>query len=265
MTDATKAVRRRTTRQQRIVEHVVAHGSASVTDLVELTGVSLMTVHRDLDELADRGVVRKFRGGVSAQPSTVFEASSDYRLTVQLEQKEAIARAALELIEPGSSVLLDDSTTALALARHLGKLTPLTVVTNYARTLEALKTVPGVRLICLGGDYSRTHDSYIGMPCLEAIASISVDTVCLSTSAMTSAMTYHQEQDITQIKRAMISRGERRVLLMDSSKSPRRALHQLAPVREFDHLVVDADTDPQLLTELRENTRVIVAKEVHPK
>ena len=87
----TRAVHTRTSRQQRIVDHVLAHGSASVAELVELTGVSLMTVHRDVDDLARRGLVRKFRGGVSAQPTSVFEAHSEYRRTVHLTEKAAIA------------------------------------------------------------------------------------------------------------------------------------------------------------------------------
>ena len=130
-TAAPRAVRTRTLRQQRIVEHVLAQGSASAIELVELTGVSLMTVHRDVDELARRGVVRKYRGGVSAQPTSVFESHSDYRRTVRLAEKNAIADAALEMVEPGSSIMVDDSTTALALVRRLGEVGPLTVVTNY--------------------------------------------------------------------------------------------------------------------------------------
>ena len=121
----------RTTRQQRIVDHVLTQGSASAAELVDLTGVSLMTVHRDVDELVRRGLVRKFRGGVSAQPTSVFESHSEYRLTVRIAEKNAIAATALEMVEPGSSIMVDDSTTALALVRRLDEVGPLTVVTNY--------------------------------------------------------------------------------------------------------------------------------------
>ena len=259
-----RAVHARTTRQQRIVDHVLAAGSASAAELVELTGVSLMTVHRDVDELARRGLVRKFRGGVSAQPTSVFESHSDYRRTTHPAEKAAVAEAALAMVEPGSSIMVDDSTTALALVERLEEVGPLTVVTNYLPALERLKSMPEVRLIALGGDYSRTHDSFGGIAAMESVAAMSVDAAFVSTSSMTGSMTYHQEQDIVLVKRAMLAAAARSVLLMDSSKIPRRALHQLCPLGEFDALVVDASVPEGLLAEMREHVTVTVARPVGP-
>ena len=262
---APRAVRARTTRQQRIVEHVLGEGAASFADLVDITGVSLMTVHRDVDELARRGLLRKYRGGVSAQPTSVFESHSEYRRTVRLPEKAAVARAALTMVEPGSSIMVDDSTTALALVELLPEVGPLTVVTNYLPALEQLKVMPEVRLIALGGEYSRTHDSFNGIACLESIAAMSVDAVFVSTSSMTGAMTFHQEQEVVLVKRAMLDAAARSVLLMDSNKSPRRALHQLRPLSGFDALVVDPATDPAVLAEMREHVDVTVSEPPSPR
>ncbi|NMO93560.1 DeoR/GlpR family DNA-binding transcription regulator [Actinomycetospora sp. TBRC 11914] len=253
------AVHPRTARQQQIVDHVLAAGSASAAELVELTGVSLMTVHRDVDELVRRGLVRKYRGGVSAQPTSVFESHSEFRRTRHRAQKAAIADAALAMVEPGSSIMVDDSSTTLALVERLHEVGPLTVVTNYLPALQLLKDVPEVRLIGLGGDYSRTHDSFGGIACCESVASMAVDSAFVSTSSMTGSMTYHQEQDIVLVKRAMIEAATRTVLLMDSSKAPRRALHQVRPLEVFDALVIDDGVGDDLLVELREHTRVTVA------
>ena len=246
-------------RRRLITEQVLAYGTVSVAWLAELTGVSVMTVHRDLDELALRGVLRRFRGGVSALPSSVFESNLDYRLAVHAEEKTQIAREALGLVEPGMSVLLDDSTTALALAELLAGAAPLTVLTNARRVIDVFADVEDVRLIALGGEYSRTHDSYLGVPCLEAIEAISVDLVLVATAAMDTRMTCHQEQDVVLVTRAMLGRGTRTALLMDPSKLPRTALHRLCPVEEFDHLVVDAGVPADLLDQLRERTDVRVA------
>ena len=253
------AVRPQDARRQQITEYVLAHGSATVAELSELTGVSVMTVHRDLDELARRGVLRRFRGGVSALPSTVFESNLDYRLGVNVAEKEAIAAMARDLVESGMSVMIDDSTTALALARLLVDQTPLTVVTNARRVVDVLAGHEDIRLIALGGEYSHTHDSFLGVPCVEAVEALSVDMVLVSTSAMDARMTYHQEQDVVLVKRAMLASGARRVLLMDRTKLARTALHRLAPVADFDHLVVDSGVDERLLADLRERTDVRVA------
>jgi DeoR/GlpR family transcriptional regulator of sugar metabolism len=259
VTENRSAARVRNIRQQRITDYVIGKGSASAAELAELTGVSVMTVHRDLDELARRGLLRKFRGGVSAQPSTVFESNAEYRLNAHVEAKAAIARQALNYVEPGMSILLDDSTSALALAKLLGEVAPLTVATNYLRTLALLKDVEELRLICIGGDYSSTHDSFLGMPCLEAVERITVDATFVSTSAMNAEMTFHQEPEIVMVKRAMLASAQNRVLLMDSSKMPRTALHRLSPTADYHHLIVDSAVPEPLVEELRSRTHVDVA------
>lgn len=259
MSETTKGMRSREHRQQRIADHVLHQGSASAAELTELVGVSLMTVHRDLDELVRRGLLRKFHGGVSAQPTTVFEGSSEYRKGAQRAQKEAIARTALDLVEPGCSILLDDSTTALAVARRLGDVGPLTVATNYLPAIEVLKQHSEVYLICLGGHYSATHDSFLGLQCIEAVGALSVDMAFVSTSAMNASMTYHQEHELVQVKRAMLAASETSVLLMDSSKMPRKALNRMAPLSGYDRLVVDDGADPEILAAVQEVVPTSVA------
>lgn len=259
MSSAPKKQSPRLIRQQKIVDYVVSKGFASAAELSELTGVSLMTVHRDIDDLSTRGLLRKFHGGVSAQPSTIFESSSDFRLHTHTREKAALAREALKLLSPGMSVLLDDSTTALALARLLPEVGPLTVVSNYRQVQEELREVPDIRLILLGGEYSRTHDSYLGMPCQEMVSTFSVDIVFMSTSAMNGRMTYHQEQEIVLVKRAMLNTAVTKVLMMDASKLDRTALHQFAPVDAFDHILLSGDINQELLSELQEQTDVQLA------
>ncbi|WP_248958816.1 DeoR/GlpR family DNA-binding transcription regulator [Sphaerisporangium perillae] len=240
------------TRRQAMAEHVMKQGSASVAELAETFGVSVMTVHRDLDELERQGMVRKFRGGATAQASTVFESNIVYRLTAHQAEKEAIARHVAGLIEPGNSVMLDDSTTALAVARHLGDVTPLTVVTNFLEAIKLLTGVPGVRLMALGGEYHPTHDSFLGVACVDAVEAMNTDLVIVSTSAVSDRYAFHQEQEIVLVKRAMLESATRRILAIDHSKLGRVALHRVAPLDVFDTIVVDSLAPAEAVDRLRE-------------
>ncbi|MEE6263095.1 DeoR/GlpR family DNA-binding transcription regulator [Plantactinospora sonchi] len=241
-------------RQAEIAEHVLQHGSVSATELAEMFHVSLMTIHRDLDELARQGVVRKFRGGVSAQPSSVFESNVSFRLRAAREEKLALARRARALIEPGMAVMLDDSTTTLEVARLLeDDAGPLTVITNFLETIKLLSGVPGIRLLALGGEYYPTHDSFLGMPCVEAIEALRVDLLFASTSAISGGYAYHQEQEIVLVKRAMIRSAQRSVLMVDHTKLGRAALHRLAPLRDFDLVLTDGQAPEETLSEMREH------------
>lgn len=240
-------------RQGRIAEFVLRTGSATAAQLADQFDVSLMTVHRDLDQLQRQGVVRKFRGGVSAQPSSVFESNVGYRLRAAVAEKEAIAILARTFVEPGMAVLLDDSTTTLSLAPRLADATPLTVITNFLEAVRVVREMPDCRLIGLGGQYYPTHDSFLGVPCIEAIESLHADVLFTSTSAATATHAFHQEQEIVLVKRAMMRAASRTVLLLDHTKLGRTALHRLAPLTDFDDVVVDAGAPENTVRELREH------------
>ncbi len=78
---------RQLVRRQQIAETVMAEGSMRIEDLTERFGISLMTAHRDVDELVSRGLFRKSRGIVSAAPTSLIEASDQYRVSRQSEER----------------------------------------------------------------------------------------------------------------------------------------------------------------------------------
>lgn len=243
----------RTQRQQLIADHVVSHRSVSVADLATLCQVSEMTIYRDIEELQQQGVVRKFRGGVTAQPSGVFESNVGYRLAAMRNEKEAIARRARDFVEPGMSIILDDATTTLALARLLSDITPLTVATNYLETMRLISGFRDLHLVALGGEYDRTHDSFLGVPCVDAVDALRVDAAFVSVSAVSGGHAHHQEQHIVAVKRAMLRAARRRFLLVDHTKLGRDALYRIARLTWFDLVIVDDHASPEALGELREH------------
>jgi len=120
----------RTKRQEKIAEYLLQNSSVYVQELAKIFNVSSMTIHRDLDELEKQGILRKVRGGATAQPSSLFESDFRYRLDFARNAKLAIARFAIRYIEPGQAIMMDDSTTTLTLAELVKDIQPLTVITN---------------------------------------------------------------------------------------------------------------------------------------
>jgi DeoR/GlpR family transcriptional regulator of sugar metabolism len=248
-------------RQARIANLVLDAGAVSAQELSEVFGVSVMTIHRDLDELQRQGVLRKTRGAATARPSGTFESNVEYRAKANVEAKRAIAQHACRYLEPGMSVLLDDSTTALQMLPHLASLTPLTVATNYLAALNELAKVREVRVIALGGQYDLHHDSYLGTVCVDTIRSLRFDAAFLSTSAVRDGYAFHQEDRIVAVKREMVEVSAHPYLLIDHTKLTRGAMHRLLPVSRFEAVIVDADTPENALASLREHdVRVEVAE-----
>jgi DeoR/GlpR family transcriptional regulator of sugar metabolism len=158
------------------------------------------------------------------------------------------------------SIMLDDSTTVLALAQLLSEFGPITVITNYRPAIEILSDCPDVRLIILGGTYSRTHDSFIGIPNMTGIENYAVDAVFLSTSTMHEGITYHQEHDVVLMKRAMLHAGTRKFLLMDESKIGKTSLNRFVPASDFTDVVLTDETPKEVINQLREVTTVHIAR-----
>jgi DeoR/GlpR family transcriptional regulator of sugar metabolism len=237
-------------RLQSIAHAVVGRGSASAQELATEFGVSLMTIHRDLDKLEHQGVVRKHHGGVSAQPSGIFESNVAYRRQAMQQYKADIAAFAATLVEPGMSVMLDDSTSAQQLIPHFADLAPLHVATNFLDGMIELAGMRGVELLGLGGDYVDQHRSFLGVGCLDAIHSLRVDVVFVSTSAVNAGRIFHQEQRIVAVKRAMLEVATKRYLLVDHSKLSKTALHTIASLTDFDLVIVDSDIDEAASLEL---------------
>jgi DeoR/GlpR family transcriptional regulator of sugar metabolism len=249
------AARRRASpdlRREAVRRRVAELGYARVDQLAEEFGVSIMTVHRDLDELEARGFLRKVRGGATSAPMRTFHGDLAHRMRAQVREKELMAEYVMRTeVEPGQVIAFDDSTTTLAVARLLPRRAPLTVVTHFLPVIRALADHPNIEIIGLGGRYVPSYDSFLGQATAEAAAQLQTDVLFMSTTAVIDGMCYIQSQDTVVTRRVLINRAGRTVALLDHTKFARRALHRLVDLAELDRVVVDPDTPQEVVSDLR--------------
>lgn len=251
---------RKLARLQHIVSEVRQRGFVSVEDLAATFEVSRMTVHRDLDELQRMGMLRKVRGGASTNRSTQHEGDLQFRASSAVGEKKRIATAAVELLDDGEVVIIDDSTTAAGIVPLLANRPPLTVITNFVPAINQLSGFPNVSLIGLGGQYEPRYAAFLGKLCEDAVGGLFADVLFASTSSILGPVLYHQDQRVVAVKRAMIKAAHTRVLLMDHTKVGQGALYRLGLIDEFTHVVVDSDVaEEQIATMEDRGVHVIVA------
>lgn len=224
-------------RRQDIIEMLVGVGSASLEDLSEHFGVSKMTIHRDLDELEQDGLLRKVRGGATIESSGQFESDFRYRARTAGDEKRRIARRAADFLTPGQSVMVDDGSTSQHLLPFLIDKRPLTVITNNLALIEGLARASGIELVALGGTYSRKFNGFFGVVTLTALDNLRADVALLSTSAIDGRTAFHQDQEVLEIKRRMIACSARQYLMADQAKFGRTALHFVTDLDVFDGVV----------------------------
>ncbi|WP_420963274.1 DeoR/GlpR family DNA-binding transcription regulator [Brucella sp. IR073] len=256
---------RQLARRQLIAETVIAEGSIRIEDLTERFGVSLMTAHRDVDDLVSRGIIRKTRGIVTATPTSLIESSDLYRATRQANEKKSIAQTALRFVETGQALILDDSTTVQQMTALLPSKVPLTVITNSLILINELKGIRDLNLISLGGQFYNWCNAFMGHITINEVRRLRADTVFLSLAAIIDDSAFHQSPETIETKRAMFESAAKRILLADHTKFERRALHRFAALEEFDAVIVDEDTPIEHLSRMRsKGINVVVAGSKQP-
>ncbi len=250
-------------RQDRILEQVAVHGAARVSELVELLGVSDMTVRRDIDALAGRGLVARVHGGVTAAGGrSAEEPGFVAKSTLQITEKVAIAREAVRLVEPGAAVAISAGTTTYEVARLLRHVERLTVVTNSIPVAQLLhEEQPGDMTVILTGGIRTPSDALVGPVAVQALQGLHVDWLFMGVhgfDARAGLTTPNMVEGDTN--RALISCARQVVVTADSSKWGVVALTTIAGLDEVDVLVTDSGLPPGAHDVLGERVdRLVVA------
>lgn len=240
-------------RQLAIAEAVVRNGITSVDELVSVTGVSAMTIYRDLASLEERGVLQRHRGQVVAVASGLHEADAEFRLEQSSPEKQWVAAEGGRLVNSGSSIMLDDSTSCVCLLRSLPDLASLTVVTNSLLVANEVKDNHSTKLIMTGGEYQAWAHALMGPMVVKNIRSLHADFCFLSASGISGLSCFHPRREVAEVKEVMLRSAEVRVLLLDHTKFDRRALFKFADLRDFTHVIIDERTPAPLVASLQES------------
>lgn len=244
-------ISRQVARQRQIARAVMDEGTIRIEAIADRFGISVMTVHRDLDELESQGLLRKARGIATALPSSLVESSDMYRSAQQLDDKQALARAAIEFIEPGQALFLDDSTTVSQIIPLLPSRAPLTVITNFLKNMTELATMRGITLVSLGGTYHNWSSSFMGRVTTTTIEQMRADVFLTSAAAITDDICFHQSAESVDTKRAMLAVSAKSILLVDHTKFNKRALYKVANLRDYGEVIVDSGTRDEEIDRLR--------------
>jgi DeoR/GlpR family transcriptional regulator of sugar metabolism len=232
-------------RRTGILERIQRNGGASVRELALEFAVSPITVHRDLERLAADGLVERVHGGArpAGSRSTRLQVATDWvkRLRQAVPEKEAIAARAAELVEDGSTIFVDSSTTCLALARHLERHPPhaLTLVTNSPAIALQLHA-QSIHVVVTPGEVDQTLRMIGGRWAVEFLGGLNIETAFVSAGGVT------LEQGLTTTRRSLAdtlhaaaASSKRTIGLIDSTKFGLSALLSIARLDELDAVIVD--------------------------
>ncbi|HEY0932346.1 MAG TPA: DeoR/GlpR family DNA-binding transcription regulator [Trebonia sp.] len=217
------------------------------------------SVRRDLRELAAEGRCQRVYGG--ALP--VSPAVADYagRAAVSVAGKQRVAAVAASLIRPGSTVIIDGGTTALALAAALPPGLACTVITHSPTVAAALVPHPAAEVFILGGKLFKHSAVACGSAAAEAARQVSADTFFLGvTGVHPEAGLTTGDADEAAMKRVLAGRAAETYVLASAEKIGTASPYQVIALSEVSGVITDADPRSPVIRELRARVEVITAR-----
>lgn len=251
-----QSVRQPGPRQARMLELLANRGFLTVRELAEATGVSEITARRDLVELEERKALKRTHGGAMTVRNgqvEIFDASEptfDARRRRNGRAKIAIARSAAQLVKPGFTIALDVGTSTLELARCLGDVADLRIVTNNVRAASLLASSENA-VYLPGGRVRGKELSVYGSVTAEQIRSYWFDIAFIGVSGLTEGGLFDYSPEDTEIKRIYMERAKRVVVLCDAQKFGHHSMVQVGSLTSVHVLVTDAPPPPSLANALK--------------
>ena len=236
-------------------------GQITVTEMSVRFDVSLDTIRRDLDSLADQGLISRTHGGaVPVESMASADSPFEQRINAQQDAKESIGRAAAKLISSGETLIVNGGSTTVAFAASLGHLARLTIVTNNLGLPAAIPPQALNSLYLLGGEIRSGARITLGPVGLVGTRQIIADTAVIGMGGITEdgCSTSHIEE--ATMMGAMIAAARRTIVIADSTKFGRLGFAMVAPLDQLDVLVTDVEPPRELKDALEAaGVRLVIA------
>ncbi|MCL5071899.1 MAG: DeoR/GlpR family DNA-binding transcription regulator, partial [Actinobacteria bacterium] len=231
-------------RRKNIIELVDDLEKVNIDYLVKKFNVSEMTVYRDLQFLEDKGYLKKTIGGAIKIMDFLVKSETPFakKLKINIEEKTAIAKKAINYINNGDSIIIDAGTTGYLLVKEIIKsdLRDLTIITNNIIAQIELAKNENIKIISTGGFIRRSSYSSTGTIAQRMLEMITADKVFITTKGISEdGELCDPSLEEGTMKKYFLERVREKILIADSSKFGILGLHIIANLRDFDILITD--------------------------
>ena len=241
-------------RKEAIKNYIKEHGKATVKEICDLCpGVSTMTIYRDMERLEEEGELIRVRGGaIAATHERASESKIETRMKRNLDEKRQMAKKAMALIQPDSTIILDAGTSNLALANTMPdmRINIFTTAPNIAVELSKL-TNPTIHMC--GGTLNRSNQAVSGSSTLEMLGSINFEYAFIGVSGFTAegGFSCGMEEEM-QVKRLLIKKAKKTIVLMDSSKIGKIFPYKFGDLEDIDFVIGDEKLPEEFISLAKE-------------
>lgn len=233
-------------RKERIIEFIKKSGTVSIEDLAKELGLSTVTIRKDVKELEEAGLVDRLWGGVSIKESSFIEPSFAQKHILNILEKKAIARTAINLLNPNDIIGISAGTTAYEFARLLYQFPNIHVVT-YGLNIAYLLARIGINVVVPGGFLREKSFALVGEETIAFLEKIHLDKCFMGVDGIDTEVLTDINMAEAAVNRTMIERSKELIVIADHTKLGQRKLTPIAPIERVNVLITDNRADKRLL------------------
>lgn len=234
-------------RKNKILEILAQKKNCTLAELCEKLYSSRSTIRRDVMELEEEGLIRRFYGGVSLLKKSSLEDPSYLRIHANYAKKVAIAKRASQFLKDDMVIFMDSSSTVYHLLGHLKVHKNLKVITNNLQLALELKNTSSIKTFITPGEVKHNSTSIIGEATTNFIRNFYADICFVSCKAFNEYGIFEGDISQTYSKLVMLEHSKEKILLCDSTKSQENGFYKLADYDMFHYLVTDNTPPPKIV------------------
>lgn len=252
-------------RRNRIIDYIKNKRTVTIPEVSEEFSISEITVRRDFERLAKRGIINKVYGGATIIDTDSFEPILAQRMQENTADKKRIAREALSRISDGNIILVEAGTTCLELVKMLPLKKKLKIITAAPHILNALidlsrnNRFDGEILSC-GGIWQKDPDDFFAGPqALRFFEGIKIDisffgifSIDIKDGWMTPNMF---EVELTKV---IIGASKKVIGIAHHSKFNRTGFTRIGSIELFDEIITDSGIQEKELKDYGEKVKITV-------
>ncbi len=244
------------------MQKLSTNNSIIVEGIAQELKVSPLTIRRDLDSLASKGLVERFHGGAKYVNRTLrSDPAIDYEDSILENKKRIIAKNAASLVEEGDTILINSSSTAYYMFEYLADM-QITIITNNANALYSIDNSK-FDLVFTGGEINTLKHSMVGTFPLQMLKKIRANKCFIGVSGInkdgniSTAVLRETTVNISMMNQT----NESIVILADSTKIGLQHNFDIGSLDNATHIITDYDITDQQLEILKKHSAAIIIAE----
>jgi len=238
-------------RRELILKYIHDNRVASSEELSQHFNVTNETIRQDLNYLNEKGHIIRTFGGAMLKDD--YDPSLEQRTIINFEEKQKIAKKALEFIDRKDLIVMDAGSSVIEFARRIEEDSEVVIVTNSLEILNRLSKVKGITVIGAGGKLRTRSMSFQGTNAENTIASYNLQKAFISAEAigLNEGIMDTNEAEAS-VKRCMIDVAREVTLLVDHSKFAKMAHITVCKLDKVHRIITDDKTDKEIIKKLKE-------------